>query len=60
MTAEIADGFFATSTEQEGLDYAGHCPFGHTRNNTDRMFSEMPSVAHKTSFEVEDQQTHWT
>ena len=43
MTAEIADGFCATSTEQEGLYYAGHCPFRHTENNTDRVYSEMPS-----------------
>ena len=40
--AEIADSFCATSTEQEGLYYAGYCPFRHTENNTDRMFSEMP------------------
>ena len=31
MTAEIADGFCATSTEQEGLYYAGDCPFRHTK-----------------------------
>ena len=43
MTAEIADGFCATSTEQEGLYYAGYCLLRHTKNNTDRMFSEMPS-----------------
>ena len=43
MTAEIADGFCATSTEQEGLYYAGTCPFRHTENNTDRLYSEMPS-----------------
>ena len=43
MTAEIAGGFCATSTEQEGLYYAGYCPLGHTNNNTDRMFSELPS-----------------
>ena len=43
MTAEIADGFCATSTEQEGLYYAGDCPFRHTKNNTDRMYSELPS-----------------
>ena len=41
--AEIANGFCPTSTEQEGLYYAGDCPFKHTENNTDRMFSEMPS-----------------
>ena len=40
--AEIADGFCATSTEQEGLYYAGRCPFRHTENNTDRVFSELP------------------
>ena len=43
MTAEIADGFCVISTEQEGLYYAGDCPFRHTENNTDRMYSEMPS-----------------
>ena len=43
MTAEIADGFCATSTEQEGLYYAGDCPLRHTENNTDRVFSEMPN-----------------
>ena len=44
--AEIADGFCATSTEQEGLYYAGYCPFRHTENNTDRVFSELPSDPH--------------
>ena len=43
MTVEISDGFCATSTEQEGLYYAGDCPFRHTENNTDRMYSELPS-----------------
>ena len=43
MKAEIADGYCATSTEQEGLYYAGSCPFIHTENNTDRLFSELPS-----------------
>ena len=43
MTAEIIDGFCATSTEQEGLYYAGYCPLRHTKNNSDRMFSELPS-----------------
>ena len=43
MKAEIADGYCATSTEQEGLYYAGSCPFIHTENNTDRIFSELPS-----------------
>ena len=43
MKAEIADGFCATSTGQEGLYYAGDCPFIHTENNTDRILSELPS-----------------
>ena len=43
MTAEIIDGFCATSTEQEGLYYAGYCKLRHTKNNTDRMYSELPS-----------------
>ena len=38
--AQIANGFCATSTEQEGLYYAGYCPFGPTEN---RMYSELPS-----------------
>ena len=41
--AQIAHGFCATSTEQEGLYYGGFCPFGHTENNTNRMYSELPS-----------------
>ena len=41
--AQIANGFCATSTEQEGLYYAGICPFGPTENNINRMFSELPS-----------------
>ena len=41
--AQIANGFCATSTEQEGLYYAGYCPFGHTENSTNRMYSELPS-----------------
>ena len=41
--AEIADGVCATSTEQEGLYYAGGCPLKHTENKTDRLYSEMPS-----------------
>ena len=43
MKVEIADGYCVTSTEQEGLYYAGFCPFRHTENNTDRKFSELPS-----------------
>ena len=39
----IADGYCATSTEQESQYYSGPCPFRHTENNTDRMFSELPS-----------------
>ena len=43
MKAEIADGYCATSTEHEGVYYAGSCPFIHIENNTDRLFSELPS-----------------
>ena len=42
-TAQITSGFCATSTEQEDLYYAGYCPFSHTENNTNRMYSELPS-----------------
>ena len=41
--AQIANGFCATSTEQEGLYYAGSCPFSHTENDTNRIYSELPS-----------------
>ena len=41
--AQIMNGFCATSTEQEGLYYAGYCPFSHTKNSTNIMFSELPS-----------------
>ena len=43
MKAEVADGYCTTSTGQEGHYYAGFCPFRHTENNTDRIFSELPS-----------------
>ena len=43
MKVEIADGYCATSTGQEGQYYAGNCPLRHTENKTDRMFSELPS-----------------
>ena len=43
MKVEIVEGFCATSTEQEGLYYAGYCPLSHTDNNTNRMYSELPS-----------------
>ena len=42
MTAEILDGFCATSTEQEGLYYVGYYPLRYTEN-TDRVLSDMPS-----------------
>ena len=43
MKAEIAEGFCATFSGEDGLYYAGFCPFGHTKNNTNRMYSELPS-----------------
>ena len=43
-TSLIANGFCATmSDEEEGLYYAGYCPFTHRENNINRMYSEMPS-----------------
>ena len=43
--AQIANGVCATSTEQEGLYYAGICPFmsSLTENSTNRKYSELPS-----------------
>ena len=41
--AQIANGFCVTSTEQEGLYYAGSCPLSLTENNTNRIYSELPS-----------------
>ena len=40
---EIRDGFCATSAGEEGQYYYGGCPFGRTVNNTNRIYSEMPS-----------------
>ena len=40
----IADGYCTTSAGHvQGQYYAGLCPFRHTENNMDRMFSELPS-----------------
>ena len=41
--AYIANGFCASTSRQEGLYYAGLCPFRHTENNTNRLFSRLPS-----------------
>ena len=41
--AQLISGYCATSTEQEGLYNVGYCPFSLTENNTNRMFSELPS-----------------
>ena len=43
MTAYIANGFCATLSDQDGLYYAGFCPFTHSENRSNRIFSEMPS-----------------
>ena len=39
---EIAQGHCATSAGYENHYYIGRCPFLHTVNNTNRLFSEMP------------------
>ena len=40
---EIADGFCATSAGEGDQYYIGDCPFRHTVNNTNRIYSEMPA-----------------
>ena len=40
---EVELGTCVTYAGQEGLYYFGRCPFIPTRNNTNRMFSELPS-----------------
>ena len=39
---EIKYGTCVTYAGQEGLYYSGGCPYIPTRNNTNRMFSELP------------------
>ena len=39
---EIEDGKCLTYGGQEGLYYFGGCPYIPTKNNTNRMFSELP------------------
>ena len=38
----IEEGYCATSTGYKDHYYIGECPFRHTVNDTNRMFSEMP------------------
>ena len=42
-TVEIEDGVCATSTGEGDQYYTGRCPFRHTVNNTNRIYSEMPA-----------------
>ena len=42
---EIENGACATPSEKEGKYYIGQCPFTHTINRTNRLYSEMPSNA---------------
>ena len=44
-TVEIADLYCATSVKHEGqyIYYVGYCPFKHTKNRRDRVFSQLPS-----------------
>ena len=40
---EIIDGLCATSAGEGDQYYIGRCPFRHTVNNTNRIYSEMPA-----------------
>ena len=40
---EIGDGTCATSAGEEDQYYIANCPLRHTVNNTNRLYSEMPS-----------------
>ena len=42
---DIKINYCAKSSEQEDDYYASYCPFTHTLNSTNRMYSEMPSNA---------------
>ena len=41
-TVEIKHGYCVTYSGQEGLFYAGYCPFTPTKNSINRVFSELP------------------
>ena len=41
-TVEIVHGYCVTYSGQEGLFYAGPCPFTPTKNSINRRFSELP------------------
>ena len=41
-TVEIPHGYCVTYSGQEGLYYGGDCPFTLIKNNTNRLFSELP------------------
>ena len=43
MTVQLNREFCATYSGQEGLFYIGHCPLNYKFNNTNRMFSELPT-----------------
>ena len=45
--AEIGNGMCATSPGEEGYYYVGGCPFIHTSNSMNRLYSETPSNASK-------------
>ena len=42
---EIRNGYCVTSSGIEDYYYVGKCPFQHTLNSTNRLYSEMPSNA---------------
>ena len=41
-SVEIVHGYCVTYSGQEGLFYAGLCPFTPTKNSVNRLFSELP------------------
>jgi hypothetical protein len=43
MTVQLNREFCATYSGQDGLFYIGHCPLNYKFNNTNRMFSELPT-----------------
>ena len=42
LRVQILDGFCVTYSGQDGLFFAGECPFQYKFNKTNRLFSELP------------------
>ena len=43
MTVQLSRQFCMTYSGQDGVYYIGHCPLNYKFNNTNRMFSELPT-----------------